>query len=147
MPRNVDPALNRLENVYLYDVDDLTGIANENLAARQREAEIAEKLVAHEAERFLRELSVQRVKPTIVALRQKAARLKAAELERARKRLGDLDPRQQKTVEILADGIINKMLHDVMVGLKRAAERDDVDTVVDTVQMLYGLDGRDEENR
>jgi len=147
VPRNVDPALNGLENVYVYDVDDLTGIADENMAARRREAEVAERLVAEEARRFLRELAGLRVKPTIKALRHKAMSIKQAELDRAWRKLGDLDPKQRKSVEILADGIVNKMLHDVMMGLKRAADADDVERVVDMVQTLYGLQARDEEER
>lgn len=145
VPRNVDPALNGLENVYVYDVDDLTGIADENLAARQREAEVAEALVADEARRFLRELAALRVKPTIKALREKAAAIKNAELARAERRLGALDPKQKKTVEILADGIVNKLLHDVMMGLKRAADGEQVEQVVDLVQTLYALHPEDED--
>ena len=145
VPRNVDPKLNGLENVYVYDVDDLTGIADENLAARRREAEVAEELVAEEARRFLRDLAGLRVKPTIKALRHKAQGIKQAELERAMRRLNDLTPKQRKSVEILADGIVNKMLHDVMMGLKRAAESDDVEQVLDTVQSLYRLTNHEED--
>lgn len=147
VPRNVDPALNGLDNVYVYDVDDLNGIADENMASRRREAQVAEKLVVKEAHAFVRELSSLRVKPTIVDLRQKAMALKATELERAARRLGDLSPKQQKAVEVLADGIVNKMLHDVMIGLKRAANESDVDHVVDMVRRLYRLDPPDEEHR
>ncbi len=145
VPRNVDPKLNGLENVYVYDVDDLTGIADENLAARRREAEVAEALVADEARKFLRELAGLRVKPTIKSLRKKAQGIKQAELERAMRRLGELSPKQRKSVEILADGIVNKMLHDVMMGLKRAADREDVEHVLDTVQSLYGLTDYEED--
>ncbi|MEZ4434713.1 MAG: glutamyl-tRNA reductase [bacterium] len=143
VPRNVDPALNGLENVYVYDVDDLTGIADENLAARRREAEIAERIVAEEAHRFVHELATLRVKPTIVALRNKAEAAKRAELNRARRRLVGLDPKQQKAVEILADGIVNKMLHDVTLALRQAARGERVDEIVDLVQLLYGLDAHD----
>ncbi len=143
VPRNVDPACNALDNVFCYDVDDLTGIANENLASRQREAEAAETLVAQEAERFLRELAVMDVKPTIVALRRKADALKSAELERAMRRLGDLDPKQAKAVEVLADGLMNKLLHDVQMNLKRSAAEGD-DELVRAARALFALD--DEED-
>ncbi len=143
VPRNVDPALNGLENVYVYDVDDLTGIADENLAARRREAEVAEQMVADEARRFIRELAALRVKPTIVALRRKAADVKRAELARAARRLGDLSAKQQKAVEIMADGIVNKMLHDVTRALRHAAGGERVDEIIDLVALLYGLDAQD----
>lgn len=143
VPRNVDPAINGLENVYVYDVDDLTGIADENLAGRRREAEHAERIVADEAHRFVRELAGLRVKPTIIALRRKAEEAKAFELHRARRRLGTLSEKQQQAVEILADGLVNKLLHDVTVALRHAAGGERVDEIVDLVQLLYALDATD----
>ena len=83
VPRNVDPDLHELGNVYVYDVDDLNGVAAANREARQDEAELAEKLVRQQAERFIAELSTHTVKPTIVDLQTHAQLLKATELERA----------------------------------------------------------------
>jgi glutamyl-tRNA reductase len=140
VPRNIEPAINGLDNVYLYDVDDLSVIANENLASRKREAEAAESLVANEAERFLRDLAGSAVTPTLQALRRKADELKAAELERAWRRLGELDEKQRKTVEMLADGVVNKLLHEVFTGLKDAAKTDRGEEMADTVRKLFGLD-------
>jgi glutamyl-tRNA reductase len=140
VPRNIEPAINGLDNVYLYDVDDLSVIANENLASRKREAEAAEALVASEAERFLRDLAGGAVTPTLQALRRKADDLKAAELERAMRKLGDLDEKQRKTVEMLADGVVNKLLHEVFTGLKDAAKTDRGEEMADTVRKLFGLD-------
>ena len=140
VPRNIDPSANSLENVYVYDVDDLQGIANENQASREREAEQAEAMVESEAQRFLRDLAGQSVKPTIVALRRKAAAIKSAELERASRALGALDPKQKKAVEMLADGVVNKMLHDVMMTLKRSASEDDAAVLLDAARRLFKLD-------
>jgi len=140
VPRNIEPAINGLDNVYLYDVDDLSVIANENLASRKREAESAEALVASEAERFLRDLAGGAVTPTLQALRRKADDLKAAELERALRKLGDLDEKQRKTVEMLADGVVNKLLHEVFTGLRDAAKTDQGEEMADTVRKLFGLD-------
>ncbi|MCA9540222.1 MAG: glutamyl-tRNA reductase [Myxococcales bacterium] len=147
VPRNIDPGLNGMDNVYVYDVDDLSDIAQENLALRRREAELAEHLVADEAERFLRELSSLRVKPTIVDLRQRAQAVRDAELARVAARLGGLDERQKKAVEVLADGIVNKLLHDVMTGLRQSAGEDDADQIVGLVRRLYRLDAIDGEDR
>ena len=143
VPRNVDPSLNDLDNVYVYDVDDLTGIANENLESRRREAEQAEALVEQEAARFLHELAGDAVKPTIVALRQRADAIKGAELQRMGRLLQELDERQARDVQRLADGIVNKLLHDMLTGLKQAAADPggpDVATVVEVVRRLHGLD-------
>ena len=143
VPRNIEPGINALDNVYLYDIDDLSVIANENLAGRQREAEAAEALVAQEAERFLRDLASNTVAPTLQALRRKADELKAVELERALRKLGDLDEKQRKTVEMLADGVVNKLLHEVFSGLKEAARTEHGEEMADTVRKLFGLDESD----
>ena len=144
VPRNIDPACNSLDNVYVYDVDDLNGIAQENLAGRHREAAAAEKMVAGEAVRFRKELAGQTVTPTIVALRRMANEIKRAELERASRRLADLDPKQLKAVEVLADGIVNKLLHGVQMGLKRAAAEERSDALVDAVRELFELKDEDQ---
>jgi glutamyl-tRNA reductase len=146
VPRNIDPAVNRLDNAFVYDVDDLSGIANENLATRQREAELAEAMVGVEAERFLRDLAGLTVKPTIMALRKHAAVIKRAEIDKSMRRLGDLSPQQLKSVERLADGIVNTLLHDVLMGLKEAAAEPDGAVVVEATRRLFRLDNLDEES-
>lgn len=143
VPRNIEPGINSLDNVYLYDIDDLSVIANENLAGRKREAEAAEELVAGEAVRFLKDLASNTVAPTLQALRRKADELKAIELERALRKLGDLDEKQRKTVEMLADGVVNKLLHEVFSGLKDAARTEHGEEMADTVRKLFGLNESD----
>ncbi len=140
VPRNIEPGINTLDNVYLYDVDDLSGIANENLAGRQREAEQAETMVADETQRFLKDLAGSAVTPTLQALRRKADEVKVAELERAMRKLADLDEKQRKSVEMLADGVVNKLLHDVFIGLKDAARGDRGDEMAAAVRKLFALD-------
>ncbi len=140
VPRNVDPKVNDLDNVYVYDVDDLTSVADENLASRRREAEQAEVLVRQEAERFLREIAGDAVKPTIIALRRKADAIKRAELERSRRHLGGLDARQLESIERLADGIVNKLLHDVLTGLKRSAADPGPIDLAEAARLLHQLE-------
>ncbi len=146
VPRNVDPRVNDLDNVYVYDVDDLTSVADENLAGRRREAEQAEDLVRGEADRFLRELAGDAVKPTILALRRKADAIKRGELERAHRYFGDLDDKQLKSVERLADGIVNKLLHDVLTSLKRSASDPGPIDLAEAARLLHQLDFTDDEN-
>ena len=140
VPRNVDPDLHELGNVYVYDVDDLNGVAAANREARQDEAELAEKLVRQQAERFIAELSTHTVKPTIVDLQTHAQLLKATELERAvaRLRAGQNDPEVLMTQ--LADGLTKKLLHGVMMELKQRAAEGDAQAVVAAVRRMYGLD-------
>lgn len=140
VPRNVDPVINSLDNVYVYDVDDLSGIANENLAGRHREALAAETLVSAEASRYQSDLSGLAIAPTLAALRRHADTVRDAELERASKRLGGLDEKQRKAVEQLVDGAMNKLLHDVFSTLKDAARTDDGAELVAAARRLFRLD-------
>ena len=146
MPRNVDPAINQLDSVFVYDVDDLSAIAQENLASRQREAELAEQMVSAEAARYLEGLNTQSaVGPVIKALRRRAMDIKIEELGRASKKLGDLDPGQQKSVERLVDGVINKLLHGVQISLKRSQGQEEGALTVALVQEMFKLEALTEE--
>jgi len=142
VPRNVDPDLNHMDNVYVYDVDDLNGIASENRAARQSEAAVAEALVIEQADRFLRELAGQAAKPTILALREHTQELKAAELERARRRLTLEPEKADEIMSQLADKLVNKMLHGALVELKREASEGKRSASVETIRRIYDLDDR-----
>jgi glutamyl-tRNA reductase len=144
VPRNVDPKLNQMDNVYVYDVDDLNGISSENRAARQSEALVAEALVAEQADRFLRELAGQTAKPTILEIRQRAQESKALELQRARRRL-TLEPENADAVmSQLADKLVNKMIHGALVELKRQASDGHTQNAVETIRRIYDLDDRSE---
>lgn len=146
VPRNVDPAINQLDSVFVYDVDDLSAIAQENLASRQREAELAEQMVSAEAARYLEGLNTQSaVGPVIKALRRRAMDIKIEELGRASKKLGDLDPGQQKSVERLVDGVINKLLHGVQISLKRSQGQEEGALTVALVQEMFKLEALTEE--
>lgn len=135
VPRNIDPDLHSLDSVFVYDVDDLQSIAEQNLESRRREAQAAEQLVDTEAQRFVAaQTAAHRVTPTIVALRRKVAALRAAELERAEPTLAALDKRQRRAVERVMDGVVNKLMHDVMRGLKTG----DADTI-DAARHLFDL--------
>ena len=143
VPRNVNPHLNSLRSI-AYDVDDLNSVADENLAARRREAEEAEALVEREALRFFGERAVPAVTPTIVALRRRAAAIEEAGLARAWPRLGALDDKQRKAVEVLANSVINKLLHDVTTGLKRSADTPEGPALLAAVQRLFALEDEEE---
>jgi len=122
VPRNIDPAINDLDNVFLFDVDDLESIAAANLAERQREAVRAEAIIAEETERFAATLAEGDVNAVIGAFRQQAASLAFAELERSRKRLGDLTEDQEAALRVMLDAIVNKFTQPV---IKQLRESDD----------------------
>src|SRR5207245_567746 len=111
VPRDIDPAVNTLENVFLYDIDDLHNVVQENRRARQREVLAAEELVWQEVRQFQQWLAARDAVPTIVALRQRAETIRLQELDKALAKLGPLDDRQRRTLEALTSGIVNKLLH------------------------------------
>jgi len=140
VPRDVDPAVNTLENVFLYDIDDLHNVVQENRRERQREALEAEALVWQEVQQFQQWLAVRDAVPTIVAMRQHAEAIRLQELEKALHKLGPLDERQRRVLEALTCGIVNKLLHAPTVYLKRASPEGQGRDAVHVVRHLFNLD-------
>jgi glutamyl-tRNA reductase len=140
VPRNVDPACAQLDNTYLYDVDDLASVVDDNLAKRKREALKAEEIVSAELLRAEKQAAEARALPVIKAVRERAAQLAAAE---AQKTLAALGPtatdKQKKSVEAMAQAIVNKLLHEPLTRLKAAAA-DDNAAVIAAAADLFGVD-------
>ncbi|MBZ0156749.1 MAG: glutamyl-tRNA reductase [Alphaproteobacteria bacterium] len=143
VPRNIDPEINRIENVYLYDVDNLQDVVENNILERKREAEKAETIITEEVEAFVKWMASLNSIPTIVALRQKAEEIKEEELEKFRNKYPDLDNGKKKAVEYLATAIINKLIHPPTAALKEDTE--DRDELIATIKKLYGLNGEENE--
>jgi glutamyl-tRNA reductase len=139
VPRNVDPAVNELDDVYLFDLDDLSGVAEENAEERRRETIRAEAIVAEEQQNFQGWMSALQAVPTIRDLRQRADRIRDAELERHLGKLG-LDDRQREGVEQLARSIVNKVLHAPLSRLRSEAEREEGVAYLEVARTLFGLD-------
>jgi len=125
VPRDVDPAMNRLEGIFVYDIDDLQAVAAAHLAERGRVAQDAEALIAAEVERFVERQRTVNAAPAIVALQRQAEEIRQAELRRVQSRLGSLSAEQLATVEALTRGLVNKFLHQPMQALKQAAREND----------------------
>jgi glutamyl-tRNA reductase len=122
VPRDIEPAVGRLDNVYLYDIDDLTAVAAGDAASRRREIEKVEAIVQQEADRFMRWVRSLAVAPTIRALQAKLETIRRQELERATGRLGGLSEAQREAIERLTQAIIDKTLHSPAVQLRQGAE-------------------------
>ncbi len=142
VPRNIDPQINKLDNVYLYSVDDLQEVVDANIHGRKIEAEKAEKIIDEEVDKFVRWMSSLDSVPTIVALRQKADEIKTEELEKLKSRITGLDEEKMKAVEYMAAAIINKLIHPPTVALKEDTE--DRDELIAMIKKLYGIDGEEE---
>ncbi|MBU0515198.1 MAG: glutamyl-tRNA reductase, partial [Proteobacteria bacterium] len=118
VPRDVEPAVGDLPNVFLYDIDDLTEVAQANLAQRAQEAIRAEAIVAEEVLGFAAWLESLATVPTITALTGKADDIRLAELARTRKILGELTPEQVEALDLMTQALVKKLLHDPILFLK-----------------------------
>ncbi|MDE3187487.1 MAG: glutamyl-tRNA reductase [Acidobacteriota bacterium] len=125
VPRDVDPAMNRLDGLFVYDIDDLQQVAAAHIAERGRQASDAETIVAEEVERFHQRRRSVNAAPAIVALQKQAEDLRQAEIKRLHARLGSLSAEQLAVVDALTRGIVNKFLHPPMQALKHAAREND----------------------
>ncbi|MFQ5847164.1 MAG: glutamyl-tRNA reductase [Candidatus Methylomirabilales bacterium] len=139
VPRDIDPAVHAIDNVYLYDIDDLEGVVTAHRAARQREAQQAELLIEREVASFQRWLQSLAVVPTLVTLRRQLEAIREAELAKALGRLPDLTPAEQEVVRSLAHGIINKILHHPTTELKRQSADRESHLYVSALRRLFGL--------
>ena len=140
VPRDVEPEVNDLENVYVYDIDDLKGIIQVNLSQREGEAVKAERIVEEEVIKFEQWLKTLEVVPTIVSLKEKAETIRQAELKKSLSGLGELSPLQIKSLEILTLSITEKILNDPILFLKQKADRPLGKNYLDTARRLFRLD-------
>jgi glutamyl-tRNA reductase len=139
VPRDVDPEMNKLDGIFVYDIDDLQQAVASHVADRKKEAERAEAIVNSEVERFQARLQTLDVVPTIVSLQEHLETIRQAEIDRVRGRLGELSPEQELAIETLTRGIVNKVMHTPISTLKTAAREDEATTVVDIVRRLFNL--------
>ena len=139
VPRNVDPAVGKVPNVFVFDIDDLESVITSNIREREREAERAELIVQSEVMQFQQSLRAMDIGPTIGALRQKLQQVARAEMERQRKRLGSLTPDQEAAIEALLMSTVNKISHPVLNQMRRSYELSDSETV-QALRDIFGLE-------
>jgi glutamyl-tRNA reductase len=140
VPRNVEPKVNEIGNVYLYDIDDLKGVIAVNLSQRRQEAIKAERIVSEEVIRFTHWLKTLEVVPTIVDLKKKVEGIRNTEVEKSLVHLGNLAPDQLEAIETLTLSITEKILNDPILILKRKAEQPTKDRYLDLTRTLFKLD-------
>jgi glutamyl-tRNA reductase len=139
VPRNIEPSVNKLDNVFLYDIDDLQEVVNSNLRERAKEADHAEKMVAEEVERMMARLKISEVTPTIVGLQEQLEQIRAGELDKIRRRMGPLTAQQEEALEALTRGIVNKIAHGPISELRLQAGRPDGAHVIAAIRKVFHL--------
>ena len=140
VPRNVDPRVNRLDNIYVYDVDDLTQIAQDNLAQREAEANAAEALVREEVKRFHSARAQRSLGPTIAEVRSRVHHLKEQEITWALSKSGELSQEQEQLLRRFGERLANKVLHDVVTGMKSYANQPEREQMLEVISKLFSLE-------
>jgi glutamyl-tRNA reductase len=139
VPRNIDPAINSIDNVFLYDIDDLQEVVQANLRERMKEAEHAEALVTEEVERMMARLKVAEVAPTIVSLQEQLEQIRAGEIEKVRRKFGPFTEQQEQALEALTRGIVNKIAHGPISEIRRHAGQPEGAHVVAAIRKAFHL--------
>lgn len=142
VPRDVDPAVSALDNVFLYDLDDLQSVVSSNLARRHGELPAAESVVNEEVETYWQWVAGLAAVPVLTQFRDEMERVRAKELQQAMRRLGELTPVQRATVEQFSQSLMNKFMHEPSVRLRAAAANGRGLGVVDAARYLFALDER-----
>jgi len=140
VPRDIDPAVGKIEGVILYDIDDLQHVVEQNLAERQRAASQAEEIIEKEIVEFFQWLGSLFAVPTIMALKAKAETIKQTELEKAMGKLSSLNDREKKVVTSLASSIVNQLMHIPIVNLKKYASTHQGHLYAEILQNLFDLE-------
>ena len=139
VPRNIDPAVGKLPNVFVFDIDDLESVISSNIREREREAERAEFIVESEIMQFQQTLRVLDIGPTIGALRNKLQDIAKGELTRQRNRLGPLTAEQETAIEALLVSTVNKISHPLLSHMRRSYDRSDAETI-QAWRDIFGLE-------
>lgn len=142
VPRDLDPGLNEIENVFLYDIDDLSQVVEMNRSEREKEAVIAGRIVDEETLKFSKWQEGLTVTPTLTALRRKADSICSGEVERTLAKM-DLSAEDRKKIEKLGQAITAKMLHDPMKFLKADSCHKGQDTKISMIRTVFGLEHDD----
>jgi len=140
VPRDIDPAINALNNVYVYDIDDLKGVIDENIEDRNREAMKAERMIEEAVINFRHWMENLGVVPTIKAMRQKVNAMAGEEIKKTLQGLGHLSDEDRQAIERMTQALVNKIMHDPTHFLKSNGCQGDRTESLDIARKLFGLD-------
>jgi glutamyl-tRNA reductase len=137
VPRNIEPSVNQIDNVFLYDIDDLQEVVNANLRERMKEANHAEALILEEVDRMMARLKVVEVAPVIVGIQEQLEQIRASELEKVRRKYGPFTAQQEEALEALTRGIVNKIAHGPISQLRDHAGQPEGAHVVAAIRKAF----------
>nr|NIP72457.1 glutamyl-tRNA reductase [Gammaproteobacteria bacterium]NIP79795.1 glutamyl-tRNA reductase [Gemmatimonadota bacterium]NIW35915.1 glutamyl-tRNA reductase [Gemmatimonadota bacterium]NIX44712.1 glutamyl-tRNA reductase [Gemmatimonadota bacterium]NIY08942.1 glutamyl-tRNA reductase [Gemmatimonadota bacterium] len=140
VPRDIPEEAERVSGIYLYTVDNLQAVVEENLKARRHEAERAENIVEAMVEEFLRWLRNQEIVPTIKAMRAKAEAIRAQELERTRRTLGYVPEEVESALDHFSRALVNKLLHEPTLQLRHCNEHGNGEELIEATHQLFRLE-------
>ena len=139
VPRNIEPSINNLDNVFLYDIDDLQKVVDTNVEGRMESAQEAEDIIREEVERMMARMKAREVVPMIVSLQEQLENVRLAEVTRMRGKLGALTADQEQALEALTKGIINKIAHGPISELRKQASQPDGHHFVTAIRKVFRL--------
>lgn len=142
VPRNIEPDVNTIDNVFLYDIDDLQKVVERNLKGREAAAEHAARIVEEEMQWLESRMREREVSPAIVSLQGRLEEIRAAEVERFRGKLGNLSTTQEEAVEAITRGIINKIAHGAIAELRRQGAQGDPQTLIETLRRVFKVENK-----
>lgn len=140
VPRNVEPSVNELENVFLYDIDDLGKAVEANIKTRQKEAEDAEQIIDGEIDRLLSRWKAREVAPTLVKLQQQLDEMARLEMERVKGRLGALTAQQEEALAAYTRGLLHKVAHGPLTEIRRAAALPDGEETIALIRRMFRVE-------
>lgn len=145
VPRDIDPEINRITNVYVYDIDDLKDAIQENIEERQQEARRGERLVDAAVIQFRRWFQSLDVVPTVVALREKVETIRQAEMKKTFSSLSSATEEERAAIDRLTAALVKKILHHPTLFLKESGHKDKKSLYVDIARRLFNLDDQNNE--
>jgi glutamyl-tRNA reductase len=140
VPRNVEPSVHSLDQVFLYDIDDLQKVVEENLRERAARADRAEEIVQEEVDKAIARLRARQAVPTIVRLQEHLEQIRSSEVDRMRRKLGPLSPEQQEAIDHLTRSIVAKIAHGPIAEIRRYATQPEGIPVVDALRRAFSLE-------
>ncbi len=140
VPRDIEPDVNDLENIYLYDIDDLQVVVSANMKEREKEAENAMNFISQEVTKFNNWVGTLDAVPTIVEIRKKAENIRIQEMEKTLKKISHLSEDDKKLLRQMSSSMVNKILHKPTIKLKQKTQSEDGHVYLKAIRHLFHLD-------